>query len=81
MKTVMKKGMSIAIVALLLAGAASAQDATRKEGVKTTKIAQENAKQLQKEAKKSGSKSEQQAADKTMNAAKRAEKQAKKKIN
>lgn len=77
----MKKIMYTVAVVLLASGAMMAQDDTKKEGVKTTKIAQENAKQLQKDAKKSGSKSEQQAADKTMNAAKRAEKQAKKKIN
>lgn len=74
----MKTLITAAAMVLLLSGTAPAQDVPKKDAVKTTKIAQENAKQLQKSAKKSGSKVEQQDADKTLNAAKRAEKQAKK---
>ena len=77
----MKNSLFAAAFALLIAGAASAQDVTKKEAVKTTKMAQDNAKQLQTEAKKSGSKTEKKDADKTMDAAKRAEKQAKKNTN
>lgn len=77
----MKNAFYAVTIALLVAGTAVAQEVPKKEQVKTTKIAQENAKQLQKMAKKSGSKTQQRDADKTMDAAKRAEKQAKKNPN
>ena len=77
----MKNAHKAVALALLLAGTVSAQDVTKKEAVKTTKIAQQNAKQLQKDAKTSGSKSDQKDAAKTLDAAKRAEKQAKKNSN
>lgn len=77
----MKNRQYAMLLMLLVAGSVSAQEVTKKEGVKTTKIAQKNAKQLQKEAKKSGSKTEERDANKTMDAAKRAEKQAKKNPN
>lgn len=74
----MKNALYSLALALLVAGSAAAQEVTKKEAVKTTKIAQSKAKDLQTEAKKSGSKTEKKDADKTMDAAKRAEKQAKK---
>lgn len=77
----MKNAFYAVTFALLVAGTATAQEVPKKEAVKTTKIAQSNAKQLQKDAKKSGSKTEQRDADKTMNAAKRAEKQTKKNLD
>ncbi len=77
----MKNALYAGALALLMAATATAQEVTKKEGVKTTKIAQDKAAKLQNEAKKSGSKTEQRAADKTMDAAKRAEKQAKKNTN
>jgi len=77
----MKNVIYAVAFALLVAGTATAQEAPKKEQVKTTKIAQKNAKQLQKMAKKSGSKTRQRDADKTMDAAKRAEKQARKNPN
>lgn len=77
----MKNALYAAVVTLLMAGTVSAQEGAKKEQVKTTKIAQKNAKELQKDAKKSGSKTEQRDAAKTMDAAKRAEKQVKKNPN
>lgn len=77
----MKNALTAAVLTLFLTGAVSAQSITKKEAIKTTKIAQANAKQLQKEAEKSGSKTDKKDADKTLNAAKRAEKQAKKNPN
>ena len=77
----MKNAFYVVAFALLVAGTAIAQEVPKKEAVKTTKIAQANAKQLQKDAKKSGSKIEQRDANKTMDAAKRAEKQAKRNPN
>lgn len=71
---------AIALV-LLVVGAASAQEVTKQEAVKTTKIAQQKAKHLQQEAKQTGSQSAKKDADKTLDAAKRAEKQAKKNTN
>lgn len=77
----MKNALYAVAFALLLTATATAQDVPKKDAVRTTKIAQDNAKQLQKEAKKSGSKTQQRDADKTMDAAKRAEKQVKKNPN
>lgn len=77
----MKTVRQVTALALLLIGTASAQGVTKQEAVKTTKMAQTKAKQLQKEASQTGSPSAQKDADKTLNAAKRAEKQAKKNTN
>lgn len=74
----MKKLLQTAAFCLLVVGTVCAQEVTKKEAIKTTKIAQKNAKQLQKEAKQTGSTSDKKDADKTLDAAKRAEKQAKK---
>lgn len=74
----MKNLLKVAALSLLLVGTAKAQEVTKKEAVKTTKIAQKNAKQLQKQANQTGSSTDQKDADKTMDAAKRAKKQAKK---
>lgn len=73
----MKTKYALALM-LLISGAVVAQDATQKAAIKTTKMAQQNAKQLQKQAKQSGDKTQKADADKTLDAAKRAEKQAKK---
>ena len=77
----MKNVIYVLAIALLVAGETTAQEVPKKEAVKTTKIAQKNARQLQKLAQKSGSKTQQRDADKTMDAAKRAEKQAMKNSN
>lgn len=77
----MKIALYAVAVTLLVVGTAVAQEVPKKEAVKTMKIAQENAGQLQKVAKKSGSKTQQRDADKTMDAAKRAEKQTKKNLD
>lgn len=75
----MKKQLGTALLALVVGAlSAQAQGVTQKEAVKTTKIAQKNAKQMQVSAQKSGSQSQKAMADKTADAAKRAEKQAKK---
>lgn len=74
----MKKLVSAVAFVLLLVSVGSAQDVKQKDAVKTTKVAQKNARQMQKDAEKSGSSSQKAMADKTMDAAKRAEKQAKK---
>jgi hypothetical protein len=77
----MKQLLQAAALGLLIMGTALAQGVTKQEAVKTTKIAQKNARRLQKEAKQTGSPSAQKQADKTLDAAKRAEKQAKKNTN
>lgn len=77
----MKMIVQAAVLTLLVIGTAGAQGVAKQEAIKTTKMAQKNARLLQKEAKQTGSLSAQKDADKTLDAAKRAEKQAKKNSN
>lgn len=74
----MKQTLYTVAFALLFLGTAPAQDVTKKEAVKTTKMAKENAKELKKEAKKAGNEAEAEGADASKKAAKEAKKQAKK---
>ena len=74
----MKTLLSAVAISLFFVGTACAQEVTKQDAVKTTKIAQHKAKQRQKEANQTGSQAAKQDADKTLDVAKRAEKQAKK---
>lgn len=74
----MRTLLSILALSLLLGSTTWAQAVTKREAVKTTKIAKKKAKQLQKDADSTGNQPARQEADKTLDAAKRAQKQAKK---
>ncbi len=74
----MKQLMCAVALTLLVASGVAAQDVTRKEAVKTTKIAKDKAKDMKQDAKATGNKAKEEGADQSLKAAKEAKKQAKK---
>ncbi|GAB3548963.1 hypothetical protein [Spirosoma fluminis] len=73
----MKYLMYVAACTLLLASDALAQDVTRKEAVKTTKIVEEKAKGMKQDARATGNKVKEEEAEQSSKAAKEAKEQAK----